>query len=565
MKISTWRSYVLGGLLILFGGIIISKLFSLQVLNHGFYKAMAAGQQNISSVGSGLRGEIFAQDKHGNLYLLATTQEVPYAFASLPEIGDARVAAEQLSLILNLDFATVLSRLEGGTNLHAILKRELTVEENSALREAQLPGIYVRYDIRRFYPHGSLASHVLGFVNQDGKGQYGVEEYYNDTLQGKEGILTIARNPAAYLVSLFQDTVQDGSDILLTLDFNIQSAAESILQATAARVKAEEGTVIVLEPSTGKILALANIPSFDPNIYGKAEGLGVFQNAATQKTYEPGSVFKSITLGAALDAGVIHPDTEYTDTGFRNIGGRTIRNYDQRVYGKQTMTDVLKFSINTGVVYAEELLGHQPFLTYLTNFELFRPTRVDLAGETYSENRTFKQGYDVNFATASFGQGIEMTSLQLMRAYTALIGGGRMVRPFVADTILSSKGETRKTEVEYSNLILSSKAASQITSMMALVTEEGFSKGARVQGYYVGGKTGTAQVAWSALGVSRAGYSDKTIQSFIGFAPAFQPRFLILVKLDNPATRSAEASATPIFQELAQYLVNYYEIPPERE
>jgi cell division protein FtsI/penicillin-binding protein 2 len=216
------------------------------------------------------------------------------------------------------------------------------------------------------------------------------------------------------------------------------------------------------------------------------------------------------------------------------------------------MTEVLQFSINTGVVFAERKLGHEKFLEYVEKFGIFEPTNIELAGEVFSKNTEFKKGYEVNFSTAAFGQGIEMTPLQILKAFSPFANNGLLVDPHI------SEGEHSKTKQ-----VISPRTASQITSMLTSVVQSGFAKTAQIPGYHIAGKTGTAQISWSALGVAKSGYSDKTIQSFIGYAPAFDPRFLILVKLNNPATRTAEYSAVPIFRDLAKYIIDYYQIPPD--
>jgi len=228
------------------------------------------------------------------------------------------------------------------------------------------------------------------------------------------------------------------------------------------------------------------------------------------------------------------------------------------------MTEVLERSINTGAVYAENQLGHSNFLRYLDSFGFFDPTGIDLEGEVYSSNKTFKQGYEINFATASFGQGIEITPMHLVRAFTAIANQGEMIKPYIVDKIITGD-KIIETKAEKTEKVISPKTASQVTAMLVSVLENGYSKAARIPGYYVAGKTGTAQIPYSALGVNKKGYSDKTWQSFIGFAPALDPRFLVLVKLDNPATGTAEYSALPIFRELTKYILDYYKIPPDYE
>ena len=218
------------------------------------------------------------------------------------------------------------------------------------------------------------------------------------------------------------------------------------------------------------------------------------------------------------------------------------------------MTEVLEKSINTGAVFAEKQLGHQKFLDYIEKFGIFEKTGIGLQGEVSSPNKELKQGHEINFATASFGQGIEMTPLQLARAFSAIANGGKLIQPYIVSN--AEKSDNEKEVIEPA-------AASKLTAMLISVIENGFGKAAKIPGYYIAGKTGTAQVSFSALGIAKSGYSDKTRQSFIGFAPAFNPQFLILVKLDDPATKTAEYSATPIFKDLAKYIIDYYKIPPD--
>jgi cell division protein FtsI (penicillin-binding protein 3)/stage V sporulation protein D (sporulation-specific penicillin-binding protein) len=259
-------------------------------------------------------------------------------------------------------------------------------------------------------------------------------------------------------------------------------------------------------------------------------------------------------MAGALEEGKITPKTTYIDKGIVKIGGYTIYNYGKKVWGKRTMTEVLEKSINTGAVFVERKLGNNLFLKYIENFGFFEKTGIDLP-EIYSENKEFKKGYEINFATASFGQGIEITPIQLVRAYCAIANGGRLVTPYL--------NSDKKPEL--SKPVISSKTASQLATMLVSVVDNGFAKPAHIPGYYIAGKTGTSQVPFTSLGIKKRGYSEKTWQTFIGFFPAFDPQFLILVKLDNPKTKNSEYSAVPIFHDLAEYIINYYQIPPDYE
>ena len=545
-----WRVNLIFFLIILFGAAIVSRLVYYQIVKQELYKALAQGQQRSFQLVKGERGEIFFNGGE----ILATNIKGKYIFISPEEIKEKEKTARELSHIFNLEEELILEKV-GRDSLFEKIKSSLTKEEEQVLREINLPGVYLGETVFRQYPQGTMISQVIGFFGGEEKGQYGIEGYYDDFLQGKEKIL-------------FSENSQEfnkGADIFLTIDYNLQFMAEKLLAKAKENLDIEGGQIIVLDPNTGRIFALAHFPDFDPNYYSEIDDFQIFQNGAIQKLFEPGSAFKPITMAAALDQGKVTPQTTYIDSGKVKIGRYVIENYNERVFGEQTMIEILEKSINTGAVFVERQLGHDLFLQYIQDFGFFEPTGIDLQGEVFSENREFRKGYEINFATASFGQGIEMTPIQLVRAFCAVANGGKLVKPYLVEKILQN-GEIIETKAEISsNQVISLKTSSQITAMMISVIENGFGKGAKIPGYYVAGKTGTAQISWSSLNIDKEGYSDKTWQSFIGFFPALNPEFLILIKLDSPETRTAEYSAVPIFKELAKYIINYYQIPPDYE
>ncbi|XOB41709.1 MAG: peptidoglycan D,D-transpeptidase FtsI family protein [Candidatus Nealsonbacteria bacterium] len=548
-------------LIILFGVAIIGRLFFIQILHCEYWKALAQGQQKFFAQIQGNRGEIFLQNKEGNLYTLALNKNWELVYISPEEITtkgeDSIETAKALSRILNLDEDLILEKIKKSGSLYELIKNKLTQEEIDLLKKLNLPGVYLGSETLRYYPQETLASHLVGFLGGDNIGQYGVEGYYNDILKGSEGFQEGEKGAQGYLVKMTSGVVKGGTDLILTFDYNIQFMAEKLLREAKENLDIEGGQIIVGDPNSGKILALANFPNFNPNQYWKESNLEIFQNGASQKLFEPGSVFKPITMAAALDQGVITPQTTYIDPGIIEIGGWSIYNYDERVWGERTMTEVLEKSINTGAVFAGRQIAHQTFLDYIEKFGFFEPTGIDLQGEVFSTNSNLKKGYEVNFATASFGQGIEMTPLQLFRAICAIANGGKLIKPYVLENPGPNLDEIKGKQ------IISQKTATQLTAMLVSVIENGFGKSAKIPGYYIAGKTGTAQISFSALEIDKSGYSEKTIQTFAGFVPAFNPRFLILIKLDNPKARTAEYSATPIFRELAKYIIDYYQIPPD--
>jgi len=539
-----WRINLIFGLLLIFGLVLLGQLFFIQVLHGDFYKALAQGLYNIEEELSGERGEVFFKNQEP----LAINMEWPLVFASPSLVEEKEKTAEILASALDLEEDEVLEKLQKN-NLYELLKKKLTNEEVNFLKENPLLGIYLGKESGRYYPQEDFASQLSGFLDADKSGQYGLEGYYDETLQGEKR--------------------RNGDSLVLSIDYSIQFMAEELLGWAEENLNTEGGEIIVIDPNSGKILALANYPNFNPNQYSEVSDLDIFQNGATQKIFEPGSVFKPITMAGALEEGKITPQATYFDQGCLEISGYEICNYEERIYpGELTMTNVLEKSINTGAVFAEQQLGRELFFEYIEKFGIFEETGVDTQ-ETLPENKEFhearEQGREINFATAAFGQGIEMTPLQLARAYSVIANGGRLVRPYIVEKVIQGK-EIVEVEPKFAlEPAISSKIASQLTAMMVSVVENGFAKSARIPGYYVAGKTGTAQIAFSALGLEKSGYSDKTWQSFVGFAPAFNPQFLILVKLNNPETKTAEYSAVPIFHDLAKYIIDYYQIPPDYE
>ncbi|MCX6738339.1 MAG: penicillin-binding protein 2 [Candidatus Parcubacteria bacterium] len=551
----------------LIGATIIARLFFLQVMNGELYRALAKGHQEIFQQISGTRGDIFLYDKD-NIVLAATNEESWFCYVAPKMIEDKERVAELLSPALSVDKNELLNNINSNSDkLFFLVKRNISEEEKQKIQELNMEGVYLDQERKRFYPFGALASDVLGFVNQSGEGQYGVEEYWNDVLAGQEGWQKISYGPFGKSTDSNNEGSIRGADLVLTIDKNIQAFAEKVLKDYSTDFKFQSAQIIVIEPSSGKVLALADFPGFDPNKYqeyAQNNQIGVFQDNAIQTFYEPGSAFKAVTMAAALNEGKITPETTYIDVGRLVIKDKVITNYDNRTWGESTMTQVLEKSINTGAVFVQNQLSHQTFVDYLEKFGVFDKTGIDLGGEVYSENQEFKKGWEINYATASFGQGISMNLMQVARDFCVIANKGKLIQPYVAEAIVNNGSKEPLQSNKTAKQIITSKTAEDLTKMLIAVTESGYSKDAQVPGYYVAGKTGTSQIPFSSLGINKAGYSDETWQSFIGFAPAFSPRFVIAVKLDSPKTRSASESAVFVFQKLAKYILDYYQVVPEK-
>jgi len=561
---TNWRINLVFIFLILFAIAIILKLADIQITNGGFYRAQALGQQKHLTQIEPTRGEFFFNK--GNKEL-AINKKIFSVYISPEEIFRKEEVSQILSEIFGLEKELLLSKIQGN-KAWELVKRRINKEELSKFEEIKLEGVYLKKESERYYPQENLASHIIGFLGGENRGQYGLEGYYDEILKGAEGIEQIekgARGDLALFDSKIIKPLEFGTDLILTVDYNIQFMAESILKEALEINKAEEGEVIVINPYDGEILAMAILPSFNPNKYSEENNLDIFQNSSIQKLFEPGSIFKPFTMAAALNEEKITPQTTFEDKGFVKIGPETIQNYNKRVWGERTMTEVLEKSINTGAVFIQRLLEHEVFWDYLEKFGFTEPTKIDLQGEIFSKNPNLKNGRDINYATASFGQGIEITSIQLIRGFCAIANGGKLVKPHLVKE--QKKGEliTKITPEVSQDSIISLKTDDDLITMLVKVVEQGTGKAAKIPGYHIAGKTGTAQIPYTNLGIKEPGYSEKTIQSFIGFAPAFNPKFLILVKLFNPQTREAAISSAPVFQKLAKYIIDYYQIPPDYE
>ena len=560
----SWRLSLVLFFIFCFAAIIIGRLFYLQILNHKFYQSQALGQQAGFKEVKGSRGEIFSQNSKeslgsfssGAIKSLAINEEKWQIFAAPKQIKDKDSFADVLGKSIQEPKESITAALEKSDS-YAVIKKDLSVQDIEKIKKLKLEGLYSEVVTSRYYPESGFASQVIGFLGGDGSGQYGIEGYYDNVLSGKTGIKEEKRG--FDIVNSEDLSYLDGSDLYLTLDYNIQFQAELLLKEAKHSIDIDSGQIIVLKPDSGRILAMANFPSFDSNKYYKEHNLDIFQNATIQKIFEPGSVFKPFTMATALNESKVSPDTKFQDTGFVKIGPDTVYNFDHKKYDTQDMSGILEKSINTGAVFLSQHIGRQTFLEYINNFGFNDKTSVDLQGEVNSKNEILRTGSDFGFATAAFGQGIEMTPLELARAFCVFANGGRMVKPYVVEKIVHGQ-EEENIAPKVSSPVISQKTVSEVTKMLINVVERGFGSGAKIPGYYLAGKTGTAQIPLKG----KRGYeTDKTIQSFIGFAPALKPQFLILVKLDNPKVPQSSLSAAPIFKKLSQYIIDYWQIPPD--
>ncbi|MFQ5854496.1 MAG: peptidoglycan D,D-transpeptidase FtsI family protein [Anaerolineae bacterium] len=494
------------------------------------------------------RGAIF--DRRG--YPLAVELYTYTISASPNQIDDPAETARQLARWIDLPMEDIWNTIRDPEQRYALVARNVDAATGEGIMALNLPGVELTIEPQRSYPNSALAGHLFGFVNQESVASFGLEEYYDRELSGRQGswggeVLQHRLVPA-----------RAGYDLVLTIDRVIQAAVEEKLAALVDQYSAIGGTVVVMDPNTGAILAMASYPPFDPNRYATTPE-DRWANPAIAAQYEPGSVVKVLTVAAGLDAGVIAPDSTYEDVGATEYGGAKIRNWDHIAHGTTTIARMLQLSLNLGAVHIADALGRDRFYDYMRAFGLGQPTGIDLAGESPGLLRTphHHTWYPADLATNSFGQGVAITPLQLTVAVAAIANGGTLIKPYVVDRIMDGKTVVRQTRPTAIRQVISQQAAEDTTDLMISVVENEV-QGAIVPGYTVAGKTGTAQIP------VRGGYDARgTIASFVGFTPADDPQFIVLVKLDRPDLDRGAWTAAPLFREIAVELVQLLDIPPD--
>jgi len=450
----------------------------------------------------------------------------------------------------------LLAQLEQDT-WYVRLKRRVRWEVAREILSWELDGVNAETWPGRIYPHGPLAACVLGFVTDDGDAFYGIERNYDELLAGKSGSRIAARDPLGSL-SYQVRAPRHGGDLFLTLDRNVQHIVEEALAKAIEVNAAKRGTAIVMDPQTGAILAMAVFPTYDPNTRDVTD-FGVFVNSAISEHYEPGSVFKIVTIASALDAGVISPTSTYYDAGEIIVGGEVIRNSDDAAHGETSISDLLASSLNVGAAHVSTKMGAFKFYEYVRRFGFNELAGVDLADEVAGQVRFpgDREWHESDLATNSFGQGLAVTPLQMLCAVSAVANHGVLMRPHIVGRIVDGEMVTNISP-KVIRQVISPEAAAQVTKMLVYAVDTVLSTAA-VPGYKVAGKSGTSQVP------TLTGYDpEETISSFAGYVPADDPHLAILVVLDRPQKEHwGLTAAAPAFREIAQRLLTLFAVPPD--
>lgn len=548
---------------------IAVRVFSLAIVEHRFFVLAAERQHKLFQVLSSLRGTIFAQDKAGALLPLASQKSFYTLIASPKEISDPAGAVSALMSVAPMDRASLTAKLEKSGDPYEVLARKLEAGIADKIRALSISGLTLVEERRRIYPQGNLAASLVGFASYnegEERGEYGLEKQYQERLEGSRGFFEGERDyTSGYWVALGRRILNppvDGDNLVLTVDLNVQFKVEAELAALLKKWQGTSALAIAMEPKTGRILALASQPSFDPNNYPKEKDFSVFRMAAVDSQFELGSVFKPITMSGSINEGALTASTTYSDPGTRRFSGRTISNFDGKSHGLQTMTQVLEKSLNTGAIFAMEKLGHERFLDVVKRFGFGAKTGIDFPGEISGDISNLAGGGDIDFATASFGQGIAITPIQIAAAISAIANHGVLMRPYLVEKFIDSGGNEEVIRPREGRRVISIETAETASKMLVSVVRNGFDNRAGVKGYFVAGKTGTAQIPLA----NGRGYSDEVIHTFVGYAPAFDPKFVLLLQINKPKGNLFAANTlSPSFQNLAEFILNYYQVPPDEK
>lgn len=557
--------------------LVALRLFIVQVVQHSFYEGLATNQHELVKQLLPERGEIYAKDKYSDtgLTVLATNQTLHHVYLNPLQVEDARLIAEVVSPILGLDPEVVYARASKEGDQYEPLKHQVNDQQleavQAAIEEYELRGVHSTEEEGRYYPEGTISGSITGFVGvvEDARvGQYGLEGYYEDELSGVAGSLSTELDASGRFIAVGDKSIveaQDGDTLILTIDKNIQYKACTLLAEAVEARQAEQGSVIVMDPNTGAIMAMCNAPLYDPNKYSEVEDIAYFSNDAVTDQYESGSVLKPLTMAAGINEGVVTPYTTYEDTGQIKVADFTISNSDfeqKGAHGTVDMVYVLQESLNTGSIWVANQVGDEKWYQYLQRFGFGEPTGIGIGGEYGGNITAVAKLQEVYTATSSYGHGMTVTPMQLVQAYGALANGGAMMKPYIVDQVVKTNGYQEITEPEEAGRPISAETARTMGAMLVRVIDEGHATKAQVDGYFMAGKTGTALIPKeNGVGYDEFRHKD----TFVGFGPVSDPQFVVLVKMDEPKdVRFAAASVAPVFGDLASYLVNYLQIPPDR-
>ncbi len=569
-----FRSKIILACLILFALLLIIKLFYVQVVHSNLYSESADRQYVTPRSNIYERGTIFFQSKpkdgkEGQL-IAAAAQTAGFKLTINPsKIVDPLGAYGELSKIISLDQEDFIARASKANDPYEEVASRLSKEDADAISSLKIPGVSIFKEKWRSYPGGELASHALGFVGYKGDelgGRYGLERQYDKVLSRNDNSPYI--NVFAEIFSNINETFFEGDDregnIVTTIEPQVQSFLEKKMAEVKGKYSADSVGGVIMNPADGSIYGMGVKPDFNPNDFSKVKNVSVFSNPLVENVLEFGSVIKPLVMAAGIDAGAVNAKTSYDDRGSVIVEKKEIFNFDKKGRGPgTTMQEVLDQSLNTGMVFVAQKLGKEKMRDYMLSFGIKGKTGIDLPNETSGLVSNLNSPRELEYANVSFGQGIALTPIELTRALSSLANGGKLVTPHIVKEIKFTSGGSRKITYPVANTKITEATSEEITRMLVAVMDEALKNGkAKLDDFSVAVKTGTAQVADSTSG---GYYEDRHIHSFFGYFPAYDPKFIVFLYAVNP--KGVEYAATTWadpFLDITKFLLNYYEVPPDR-
>ena len=569
------RIRIISYLILALAFMLVAKLYSVQIIHYSDFADRADRQYQRPSGTVFNRGTIYFQSKDGQL-ISAGTLKSGFSVAINPKIIQANISSsstidgiyEKLSAVLKLDREDFTMRAGKKNDSYEEVAKRVDEETGKKIDALKIPGVSIYKEKWRYYPGGELAANVLGFMGFKGDeyaGRYGLEKYYNDVLK-RDGD-NVYVNFFAEIFSNVKSTVVDGEkmegDLITTIEPDTQKYLEDALKHIQDSYSSQITGGIIMDPMNGQIVAMAKTPSFNPNDLSQVKDVSVFSNDLVENVYEMGSIIKPLTMSIGADIGKVTATTTYNDKGFVKVDDRTFNNFDKKGRGVIPLMTAMAKSLNTGFVFIEQLVGKEIFKKYVEAFGFGQRTGIDLPDEAKGLIDSLNFNRDVDYAAASFGQGIAMSPIETIRAEATIANGGYLVTPHVVQSINYRIGISKNVEPENGARVLKEDTALAVTRMLVNNVDTSLLNGKSSNPRYsVAAKTGTAQIQNKSGG---GYYADKNLHSFIGFLPAYKPRFIVFLYTVNPrgVDFASETLAKP-FIDLSKYLINYYQLPPDR-
>jgi cell division protein FtsI/penicillin-binding protein 2 len=563
------RVRIVAGAVFFMAFIIVARLFTIQIIQGSDY-VLKGDRQYIKQIDSVFdRGSIFFTSKDG-IKIAAATIKDGYNLSLNPKvIVDPEQAFTAVSQYIDLDKDIFIEKASQTNSTYKELQKRLEVGVGESIRSLRIPGVVVTKNSWRIYPGDSLAANTIGLIGLDKQnkleGRYGLESYYESVLSRK----SVSAN-VNFFAEIFSDIKRNvlnekskEGDIVTTIEPTVQSYLETILQDTQKKWQSDSIGGIIMDPNTGEIYAMASLPNYNPNDLSNIKDASVFSNPLVENVYEMGSIMKPLTMASGIDSGAVNFNSTYNDTGYLELSGKKISNFDGKARGITPMQEVLSQSLNVGAAYVALRMGLEEFSKYMLSYGVGQKTGIDQPNEQKGIIKNLTTGRDVEVATISYGQGIAVTPVQMIRALSVLANDGKLVTPHLIKNIEYIDGTTEYMNVPEPVQVLKKDSTDDVTNMLIEVVDTALKKGqVKMEHYSIAAKTGTAQIADPVNG---GYYKDRYLHSFFGYFPAYNPKFIVFVyHLYPKGAQFASETLTDPFINLSKLLINYYEIPPDR-